>query len=588
MRFPGFGDGFGVLDDVDFIRAVGPVPSVAIVAYAAPYEAEITAVGPIPVVSVSASAAPVTASIAAAGPLPRVAAVASAADYSDNGWQIRAVTATGKLVSLIGGVSIERHHDGINGDEYVDVSIPTQHSDAALFDLFRHEVQFWLDGEFRMWGTPARLNADRADLSIRVDGLFAYAHDNLVGGKRPNHIVAPHEDPSPIGSPPTYWTAASGVDEYAMVDNAYVYHQEQRSVQINDADTEDENSYVWQRYTVTDDLHRVPFAANCWVHIADSYLPIAPPWGGSSFEDRGLVVVRYDSDGTTPIGDPAIAQINANSPRNMPHRLQTPEVVPDAGDVLEVRLYCPDAWVSYRIVELLDGRGPEVYMLDKTVAVRTLVEHFQDTTIGKQNHRIGTSISQIGEAITQTWPWHRRDNVGELIENLADSFEFRMENTATTRTLRAARTVGVKLPDIVTKADGLTAWALAVDRLNTHSRIFHQGEGSGVARDEWVAEASGSALSGNKREGLMFGPVGSHRGPLRDAAEEILSRTRSVQRLPQVTVTGELAKKIRAGDTITIDLDHGWAQYQGQARALAVDFDGSARTAALSLEPVVA
>lgn len=567
------------------IAAVAPAASVDAAGTGQPTTGTIEATSTAPTTSASGSGAPVTGTIGGSAPRSRTAGVAASATEPETGWQIRAVTDTGTLVNLIGGVNVDRVHRGINGDEYAELSIPTSHPDADLFDLFAWEIQIWLDGELYLWGRPARLDASREgssdSIAVRVDGLFSYFHDVYVGDIRPNHIIPPHEDPNPTGGVPAAWTAAADVDEYGLVPNAWVFWQSPKGLQVNEFTTEEEFGYVYQRFTVPAELDRVPFAASAWMNVSDDLN--SPEYGGPPFENRGLVIMRLDSGTLAQIGEIQNAEITDDTPRNKVIRLQTGELVPDAGDIIEVRLYTPDAWVAWRFVGLYDGRGPSVYHKDKTAAFKTLVEHGQDTSIGKQDRRMSVSVTPIDERVTKTWPWWRRDNIGEQLEGLADTFEFEVQTTTTTRALVAKHRVGVTLPDVLTKED-FVAWGLGMDVSNAASRVFRQGEGSGVARDEWVATDT-SALRGNVREALVFAPVDEQLSGLRDGAEQQLARMRNVARLPRARITGELAKTIRAGDTVTVNLDHGWAQYSGAARALAVDFDGRARTAELHLEP---
>jgi hypothetical protein len=73
---------------------------------------------------------------------------------------------------------------------------------------------------------------------------------------------------------------------------------------------------------------------------------------------------------------------------------------------------------------------------------------------------------------------------------------------------------------------------------------------------------------------------------LRDNSEAALSRLKGIQRLPKASIVGPLAAQVRPGDRFTIDLDHGVARYEGEARVTAVDFQPAAMRAALDLVPV--
>lgn len=509
-------------------------------------------------------------------------------------WEVRAVDETGALVSVVGGVTVQTVHDGINGDQWADLNIPTLHANATLFDVFSHEIQLWLDGTLRFWGLPARLDADREGtgdtLTVRTDGLFAYFHDEFVGGEKTNHIVSPHLDAAAVGAQPVSWIATSGVDQYAVVDNNWEFWHAQKAIQVNNADPGGDD-YIYQRYTVpAGNDAGLPFAAAATCYISDNEGG-SPPWGGPAYNDRGLMIHRLDGSTFAPLSAPKVAKITDEKPRNALVRLQTDEVVAYTGEVIEVRLYAPAAWVAWRWVGLFDGRWEGADGLDKSAAVQTLVEHAQDTTIGKQDHNIGTDLVTLNEAANKTWPWWRRDNIGEQIVDLADTFEFTIDIPNTTpgaavRNVKVRRTIGTDLSHTttLTKAD-FVAWGLAAERATSASRVIRQGDGQGIARDEWW-EDDPTALGGNVRELLTFGAPGETLAQLRDNTRTELDRSSNIDRLPRARIVGDLAKSIRAGDTVAVDLDHGWAQFTGEARALAIDLDGASLAATLHLEPV--
>lgn len=512
-------------------------------------------------------------------------------------WEVRAVDNTGALVSVVDGVTVQNVHLGVNGDEYADLSIPTLHPDTSHLDLFGNEVQLWLDDELYFWGRPARFDAGRQGTSdnvqIRIDGLFSYFYDEFVGGEKENHIVSPHLDAADVGNLPNSWQATSAVELHAVVDNNWEFWNHQKAIQVNNSAT-GTDAYIWQRFTVPADLDRVPFAVAATCYISDDEGG-SPAWGGPAYNERGLMLHKLDGSTFVPLAQPKVAKITDETPRNALVRLQTEEVTPSAGDVLEVRLYAPDAWTAWRYVHLADGRWEGADGADKSAAVVTLVEHAQDTAIDKQDHNINTDVVTLSETSNKTWPWWRRDNIGEQIVDLADTFEFDMLVTATedspgvwsgTRKVRVRRTVGTDLSASVTltKAD-FTAWGLGSELASSYSRVIRQGDGQGIARDEWW-EDDPTALGGNVRELLSFASPGETLAQLQDQAQADVERLGNIAKLPVATVTGDLAKNARAGDTYAVDLDHGWAQFDGDARALAVDFDGVAKIARLHLEPV--
>lgn len=136
----------------------------------------------------------------------------------------------------------------------------------------------------------------------------------------------------------------------------------------------------------------------------------------------------------------------------------------------------------------------------------------------------------------------------------------------------------------LTKVD-FVSWGLASELASSFSRIIRQGDGQGVARDEWW-ETDTAGLGGAVRERLDFAGPGETLAMLRDNTLVELDRSANIDRLPRARIVGDLAKSIRPGDTIGVDLDHGWAQFTGDVRVIAIDFDPGALAATLHLEPV--
>lgn len=369
-------------------------------------------------------------------------------------WEVRAVTNDGTLVSVVEGVTVGPPHLGINGDTYVDVTIPTLHPDATHLDLFTNEVQLWLNGAFFDWFRPTRVMASKSGssdtLTVRLESLFSYFHDVFVGGERPNHIVSPHEDLAAVGTLPNSWEATSDVDVHAVVDNNWEFWSAQKAIQVNNNEP-GQDAYIWQRYgPVPAELDGVPFAAAATCYISDNEAG-SIPWGGPAYNERGLGIHRLDGTTFAPTSGFKSAKIDDDTPRNALVRLQTKEVRPLAGEYVEVRLYAPAAWTAWRYVHLYDGRWEGEDGMGKADAVAMLVAHAQDATIGKQDHNIGSDVSALGgETTNKTWPWWRRDNIGEQIVDLADTFEFTMDYPdvtpgAAVRNVKVRRTLGSDL-----------------------------------------------------------------------------------------------------------------------------------------------
>lgn len=506
--------------------------------------------------------------------------------------QVRAVSDDGTLIALVGGINVERIAKGVRGVEQADLVVATLHPDAKHLNLFQHEVQLWLDGDTEpyFWGRPARLVATRDGstdaLRVQCDSLTSYFDEKHVGQiPKPNHITPPHEDAANPGLPPASW-GVEGIADLGIVTNNAEFWQTPKAIQLN-GDQPGRDAYIWQRFSVPADLDRVPFEASVRVYIADGPADVdpetPPPWGGAAANNRGLVIVRREWGGGDFLSDFQVAPITSETPRNQVVRLQTPSVFAHVGEEIEVRVYSPAAWIVVRHVGLFDGRALIADDVDKAEAFRMLVEHAQDVSIGKQNHRIGTDIVDLGKRTSKQWPWWRRDNILEQLMQLADDFEFTIRYTATDRWLQVRNEVGVTHSTTLTKTD-LASWSQGEELAHVASRVIRQGEGSGIARDEYSAIDTG-ALGGHVREAITFGPAGEMLYQLRDNAEAHLDRVSNIPKLPQFRIVGELARAARPGDRWPINLDHGWASFVGYARSMVIDYQPREQTALLTLQP---
>lgn len=136
----------------------------------------------------------------------------------------------------------------------------------------------------------------------------------------------------------------------------------------------------------------------------------------------------------------------------------------------------------------------------------------------------------------------------------------------------------------LTKAD-FGDWTLAAELSASYSRVIIQGQGSGVARDEWWVDDP-AALNGNVRELLSFASPGVTLAQLKDQSEADLARLKVLTKLLTATVIGGVALTLRPGDRLAVSLSHGWAQLMSDMRALMIEPDGPAGTATLHLEAV--
>lgn len=507
-------------------------------------------------------------------------------------WEVRAVDQTGTLVSTV-AANVDRVSLGINGDESATLSIPTLHVDTNHLDLFGNEIQLWLDGDFYGWFRPTIIDADRSGatdaLTVQCEGLFSYFHDVVVGGQLPNHITSPHLDSAAVGAAPAAWTVTSNVEAAAIVDNNATFYDIAKAIQLNNSEA-GQDAYAYQRFTVTADLDRVPMFAAAEVYVADNQGG-APAYGGAAYLERGLMIHRLDGTTFEPVSQPQVARITDETPRNQVVRLETPGVMPLTGEVVEVRLYAPAAYTAWRFAWLRDDRALAADRVDKSVAVTSLVDLGQNAAIGWWDYNIGTDVVSLGQAISQSWPWWRRDVIGEQIEDLADTFEFTMDYPTLTpgsavRNVKVRTTIGTDLTATVTLTkEDFVAWGLGMANSTTANLVIRQGEGSGAARwESWQVDVG--ALGGPVRARLTFGTPGEGWATLRDTAAEELDRAKGKPRLPRARIVGDLAKTIRPGDTVAVDLDHGWAVYLGGARVMKVELDGTTGVASLDLEPV--
>jgi len=519
-------------------------------------------------------------------------------------WELRAVDNDGGTPTVLRvdpadatsemGVNLLSIEESHGGRELLRLEVPTLHANAAEVDLFEREVQLWWDGELYSWYSPARRDDDPDVREVECDGLFELFFDAVIGGIRPNHVTPPHEDAAAIGAAPASWTVTGGVDAAAMVDNNAEFWQYPKALQLNNGDAGGDD-YAYVRIPVTPELVGFPMAAAGVLYVADNQGG-APAYGGAAYENRGLMIMRLDSTTFEPLASPKIAEFTDDMPRNKPERLQTPEVTPQStSEVIEVRLYAPAAWTVWRYVFLGDGRALVVDRVDKSVAVEALVAHFQDTTIGKTDRNFGADVVNLGETVSVSWPWWRRDNIGEKLVELADTFELRMVYDtsggagAHTRTLQVRPEIGTDLtagPDPVTLTEeNFTDWLAAVDKKAHGSRIIMQGEGSGPAVDEvWIDDPA--ALGGHLVERVEYASPGTPMQGLWDQASALHDEMSAVTDLPTATIAGDLAISARAGDRVGVNLTYGPVVYTGDARIMHKRLDPTAMTAVIELRAV--
>ncbi|GAB3081084.1 hypothetical protein GCM10027053_52070 [Intrasporangium mesophilum] len=289
-------------------------------------------------------------------------------------------------------------------------------------------------------------------------------------------------------------------------------------------------------------------------------------WIGPSKDGWGVYIQAADptkpADPKKPTGprlviDSAHADIDEKTPRDRWMRMEATIEIPADGRTydVEVRLYPPAGEAMWTMAGLYPADQLGFFKVDQANIIKGLVEHAQDTSIGKGDLGIGTRCQPTGVTRTREYPYHERMPIETAIGEIASLYrgpEVVMEVTPTAQTVVTYYPrQGSLTSEVLVHGGNVTAYEAPSDSREVASSIILQADGWGADREEGYA-SDPAAL-----DGLMLERVVSTEGDtpvteLEEGAQRQLKRLKTSKPAVWVTIhpsrTSEVMDAWEQGD----------------------------------------
>lgn len=469
----------------------------------------------------------------------------------------------------------------LNGAGTAEVSLATTDEDAALMQPGR-EVQVYYQGSTDpiWWGVIVRPQAGVRESTWQCAGLLWYFEHRFMGRADRANLL----ENGDFEDGEDDWSFEGGVTH--SIDTGTYHLDGSQSLKLEGATADHIGNAVqiWTHpaggYPILGDY----ITASTWVYIpAGDYI-------GGALSDFGLVVVHRDAGGNAI--NSSVAEINDDTTKDtwIPLEAGVTNVLP--GHTVEVRLFPPHGTAYFDVVTLTYMEslsfGYPVNDTDVTDIIAGIVDYAQNRIFdhGKSDLDIGTAgdPTDVTRQIAYQFAEHRNilDAILEFVRN--GDCDISIEVTSTDRTFTVwPKNTDTRTPKLGKGVDYATTLDLdvnvadfswAVDLENGASSVVLLGPGDGPDRPEGGATDTSLVGGAFTLEIVEQAPDNATIGQLDDRARErvaVAARPEifSVTTLPGSGVIGTL----KVGDTVTVDIIHGWVSVSGTYRVAHIDAD---------------
>lgn len=452
----------------------------------------------------------------------------------------------------------------------------------ALNLSFATEVQFWWNGVCRWWGYVSRIDADALTVIFECRGLLGYLDKRFFGKPdRTNLLSNPEFDAGSL-SP---W-ATSGAATATQSTTRRVLGTKSLKLVQSAAGVD---TYEYQNVSVTGTGIGTLLTVAGWFYLDDS------GYVGAAFDSRGLFI---EMENGATVEDSAFYYIDDDTPRNTWQRAEAEIwIPPNTTRTINVRLYAPGGTIYWDALSLTAMESLSFYNFDQATIAEYIVAYAQDHLAfdhDKSDLLISTGVA-YSPLTGVTRDYHQQfaehANIGESLRQfgeLEDGFDISIEHNSWLRTFNTwfpskgtDRSATVTVANVDLAADSPFVWRF--DGEQAASQVTIIGDGDGPDREEGGAQDL-SLFGATTFEDVQVAQPATAIDRLDSLADE---RLRALQNPESITVTvheptKNLLGTIVVGDTIDLNVAHGYIQAVGDYRVVAIRF--SPVSGALSLE----
>lgn len=488
-------------------------------------------------------------------------------------YRVYLVSKTGAVLATLSNeaANIALIEDELNGPGSCTVEIPATTALATVSDVLAKEIQVWREGRCIFWGPIVRADAGIDKVSLQCRGLLWYYDRRFFGtADRPNLLTNPEFESDLTG-----WTA-SGVTASAVTSHRTLGAKSCKLVQANAG----VDTYEYQSFAHTGTGVGTLLTVAGWFYLQDG------GYVGPALDSRGLYI-EIQNGATIDAYDFSI--IDGDTPRNVWQRAETQVwLPPNTTRTINVRLYAPGGTIFWDAITCTRMESFTALAEDQAQILQYVSDYAQDNfafTHGKSDLNItATSTTCPPTGVTRDYFQQFADhaNIGDSIRQfseLSDGVDISVEFTGTTRAFHTwypnkgtDRTATVTISEAML-AGGSAPFGYRFDGEQAADSVVVLGDGDGPDREEGGATDT-SAFGGTTYEAVVSAEPGTAIDRLDTRATELL---RALKQPESITVSvhepsADLLKTVVVGDSITLDITHGFIQATGGWRVVARKF----------------
>lgn len=502
--------------------------------------------------------------------------------------KVYAVSKTGTQLAELDNANVTSVEWELNTPGSARIEIHTEDPDALNLG-FATEVQVWWNGSCKWWGYVSRIDANKTTVTFECKGLLGYLDRRFFGKADRTNLLS---NPEFEGGSLSPWATSGAATATQSTTRRVLGTKSLKLVQS----AEGIDTYEYQNVSVTGTGVGSLLTVAAWFWLDDTgYI-------GPAFDSRGLFI---EMENGATVEDSGEFSIDDDTPRNSWQRAEaTVWIPPNLTRTINVRLYAPGGTIYWDAVSLTAMESFSFYNLDQATIAEYIVAYAQDHMAW--DHEKSDLLISTGVAYSPltgiTRDYHQQfaehANIGGALHQFAeldDGFDMSVEHNSWLRTFNTwypnkgtdrggtpdsgISTVTISNSDLA--ADSPFGWRF--DGEQAASMVTVIGEGDGPDREEGGAQDL-AAFGATTFEDVSVAQPATPIDRLDALADE---RLRALKNPESITftvheLTKDLLKTVVVGDTIDLDIDHGYIQAIGDYRVVAMRF--APVNAALSLE----
>lgn len=500
-------------------------------------------------------------------------------------YTVRIVNDEGAVVAPLPDATVQSITWNLNAPMSAVITVPVhtdQLADLISQDATRlRELQVFRDGSFLCWLVLTSITADEQTATLNCSDPLWYLGKRHVGRLYDVNLLDGADYDGLAG-----WTIGSGVTASSLYSvNAM---SGDRVLQLQSGSGASLNvNHASKSVTI-------PATSSEETYVVTAYSWIDGVTAFTEFEHYplGVVALVFNPSGEVVAGS-IDGALRDDDSRIFWTRKRCSVKIPAHGSdayTLKVYLMSPTGKVYYDYARAIEVEALKYQGTDQVTIAHALVNHAQDSGIGKADLNISTSGSASGVYRSQVHAYAAHENILQVLQEMAgqeDGFDFAVVCTATTRTFTTYfPQKGAVTPTVTLEwGQNVASWTWTVDLNQAASAVAVTGDGStdeeGNADDVEHAYASDSAaLGGRLLELVEPAPGGPYAYVSRmesQARETLNARKRPVD----FSVTSmrhaaaDYADMIQAGtlqvgDNVNVDISHGIVNVDERARVVSL------------------